>query len=132
MIVAQTRKNGMFNVAVCNNAGATGDGEILTIALKPNEVAGNASVVVKAATLSAYLDEGETYVDVNLDNAAIDIEVRFNIYDVNRDGIVDQLDMTRAQRYYGTDFADADVNCDGSVDIDDLILILINYNELFA
>ena len=114
MIVAQTRKNGMFNVAVCNNAGATGDGEILTIAL------------------SAYLDEGETYVDVNLDNAAIDIEVRFNIYDVNRDGIVDQLDMTRAQRYYGTDFADADVNCDGSVDIDDLILILINYNELFA
>ena len=122
----------MFNVAVCNNAGATGDGEILTITLKPNEVAGNASVVVKAATLSAYLDEGETYVDVNLDNAAIDIEVRFNIYDVNRDGIVDQLDMTRAQRYYGTDFADADVNSDGSVDIDDLILILINYNELFA
>jgi len=46
--------------------------------------------------------------------------------------VVDQRDMTRAQRFYNTNNADADVNDDNLVDIVDLILILQNYHEKFA
>ena len=54
---------------------------------------------------------------------------------VNQDGTVNQLDITRAQRTYGTVEGDAnwnplaDVNHDGVVDINDLILILNNYSK---
>ena len=131
MVVAQAWRDGVLSVAVCNNTGANGDGDILTITLKPNEVAGSASITLTDADLSAYLGDGETLVQVDLDGASITTEVRHNIFDVNKDGVVDQLDMTRAQRYYGTDNTDADVNEDGTVDLDDLILILNNYHEAF-
>ena len=61
--------------------------------------------------------------------------ITYSIYDVNEDGIVDQLDITRAQRAYGASDGDdnwiarADVNHDGTVDINDLILILNNYSK---
>ena len=132
MIVAQSWKNGVLSVALGNTAGANGEGDILTITLKPKEVAGEASVAVTFAELTAYLGDGETFVNANLDEAAITTQVKYNIYDVNRDGVVDQLDMTRAQRHYGSDFADADVNSDGEVNIDDLILILNHFHEEFA
>lgn len=54
--------------------------------------------------------------------------------DVNRDGAVNLLDVTRAQRFYGLSALDADwnpiadVNGDGEVNITDLILIL---NQFF-
>ena len=50
---------------------------------------------------------------------------------MNKDGVVNLLDMTRAQRYYGSFHPDADVNDDNKVDIDDLILIFNNYSGLF-
>lgn len=53
-------------------------------------------------------------------------------YDVNRDGMVDQLDVTTCQRWYQAKSVDADwstasvcdVNGDNKVDIEDMIVIL--------
>ena len=50
-----------------------------------------------------------------------------NSFVINRDGVVNQLDITRAQRHYGSDNEICDVNDDGEVDIEDLILIRNNY-----
>jgi len=50
-----------------------------------------------------------------------------NPYDVNGDGVVNQLDMTRAQRFFGTNTPKADINGDGTVNIADLILIMMNF-----
>ena len=56
-------------------------------------------------------------------------------YDVNEDGVVNLLDITRSQRYYGMRegdqgwYARADVNSDGTVDVSDLILILNNFSK---
>ena len=52
----------------------------------------------------------------------------YSIYDTNRDGVVDQLDITRVQRYYGVYDPICDVNGDGTVDINDLILVLNNFS----
>ena len=49
--------------------------------------------------------------------------------DVNRDGVVDLLDVTRAQRYFGTDDPTCDVDGSGTVDVADLIMIMNNYTE---
>jgi hypothetical protein len=57
-------------------------------------------------------------------------DTEYSICDVNRDGVVDQLDVTRAQRYYGTADSVCDVNGDGTVDIEDLILILNHTTEV--
>ena len=99
--------------------------------MKPVQTAGEAAVSITAADLSAYMGDGETFVDVNLDGASVTTTVAYSIFDVNKDGVVDQLDLTRAQRYYGTNYADADVNNDRIVDINDLILILNNYHVRF-
>ena len=59
--------------------------------------------------------------------------LKFKLHDVNQDGVVDLLDVTRAQRYYGLSEGDegwnpnADINGDGTVNIADLILILNNF-----
>ena len=53
----------------------------------------------------------------------------YSIYDVNHDGVVDQLDLTRAQRHYGHYDPLSDINGDGIVDISDLILIMNNYDS---
>ena len=127
-IIGRVYENGVLTVAACNIAGATGEGDLFTVTTALSGDPGEAAMTVTEATLSAYLDEGEEYVTADLSEAKATTEVKYNRYDVNHDGIVDQLDMTRAQRYFGTDFADADVNGDKTVDINDLILILNNYD----
>ena len=72
---------------------------------------------------------GEEYVEADLTNASVTTTVSFNPYDVNRDGVVDQLDITRAQRHFGLQDSRCDVDTDGDVDIADLILILNNYTD---
>ena len=130
--VAQVRKDGLLHVVAANNDGANGDGEILTITAKVLEKAGTATVTVTAAEMGAYLGEDdETIVQADLSAASVTTVVEYNVYDVNKDGEVNLLDITRAQRYYGSYHADADVNRDNAVDIDDLIRILNNYTELF-
>ena len=60
---------------------------------------------------------------------SVETKIDYSIYDVNRDGVVNQLDLTRAQRHYGTDDEICDVDNNGTVDIGDLILILNNYTK---
>jgi len=131
-LIAHTWKNGVLNVAVGNLNGANGDGDILTVTAKPTGEKGSATVAVTYTELCAYDGEGEVFVNADLSQATVTTDMTFNPYDVNKDGVVDQLDMTRAQRYYNTNNADADVNDDNLVDIVDLILILQNYHEKFA
>ena len=57
--------------------------------------------------------------------------VAYNRFDVNKDGVINLLDLTRAQRFYNTNDPAADVSGDGIVDINDLILILNNYTDIF-
>ena len=56
-------------------------------------------------------------------------DVIYNRYDVNYDYAVNQLDVTRAQRYYGTNNPICDFDEDGEVTITDIILITNNYSE---
>ena len=65
-------------------------------------------------------------------------EVTYRLaYDITNDGKVDLLDVVAAQRWYHTtaedenwaDAAYSDVNLDGVVDIQDYVLIVLNYNE---
>ena len=69
----------------------------------------------------------------NIKTPSLSIAVREgNSYDVNKDGTVDQLDITTCQRWYRADSNDSDwsnasvcdVNSDNKVDIQDLIDIL--------
>ena len=55
----------------------------------------------------------------------------YEALDDNLKTLVIKLDVTRAQRYYGTDNATCDVNDDGQVDIADLILILNHCEESY-
>jgi len=132
MIVVQTWKDGVLQVVLANNTGANGNGDILTVTAKVLEKAGSAVVTVTEAELAAYLGEGETFVKTDLTAASVTTVVEYNIFDVNKDGTVNLLDLTRAQRHYDTDNKDADVNKDQTVNIDDLILILNNYTTIFA
>ena len=81
------------------------------------------------AQLSAYVGDGETFVNVIPGTMSVETKIDYSIYDVNRDGVVNQLDLTRAQRHYGTDDEICDVDNNGTVDIADLILILNNYTK---
>ena len=54
--------------------------------------------------------------------------MNYSIYDVNQDGTVNQLDITRAQRFFGKADDLADVDDSGEVDVTDFVLILNNYS----
>ena len=62
-------------------------------------------------------------------NGAVFRHSGYSIYDVNHDGAVNQLDLTRAQRNYGRYDPLSDINGDGTVNISDLILIMNNYDS---
>ena len=127
-VIAQSYQNGILTLVVGNNAGVNGEGDILHVTCKNTGKAGPATLTVTSAVLSVYQEEeGEEFVRAILDNATATTQVTYSIYDVNRDGVVNQLDVTRAQRFYGTDNAVCDVNGDGEVNIADLILILNHY-----
>lgn len=50
------------------------------------------------------------------------------LYDANHDGVVNQLDVTKVQRHFGSYDPICDVDGSGTVDISDLILIVNNYS----
>jgi len=130
-MIFQQYKDGVLSVALGNNEGANGDGDLLTVTGKPTGKTGAYTVAITEARMAAFEGEGEINVEAAL-GEAFETEMQENRFDVNRDGVVNQLDMTRCQRYYGTNFTDADVNRDGDVDIDDLILILNHFNNNFS
>lgn len=134
-IIAQKETDGVLQVLLANNDGLSGDGDLLAVTGETTGKLGAAGLTVTKAVLSSYLDEREIFVNADLTGASVRTEIAYSTYDVNQDGCVDQLDITRAQRAYGTSDGDdrwnalADVNRDGTVDINDLILILNHYGD---
>lgn len=125
-------------VTLGNNKGMTNEEavDILAVHLKPTGEAGQATVTMTKVILSAFDgDAYETYVNAVLGNTSVTTEMKHSRYDVNHDGVVDMLDITRVQRFYGLErtdegfYADADVNGDGVIDIADMILVLNNYTN---
>jgi len=102
-----------------------------------SKLLGTTDVKLVNAVLSGY-DGADVavYIDSLIANGLVQTSIGqyFSRYDVNRDGVVDQLDLTTAQLFFMAKEGDAnwntakaaDVNGDGRVDIEDLILILKN------
>jgi len=129
--ISQICENGKMTLILGNNEGANGDDTLCTLTMVPTQEPGEAVLAITEAQLAAYLGETETFVTALLDKASVTTMVQRSVFDVNKDGVVNLLDMTRAQRYYGGFHPDADVNDDNTVDITDLILIFRNYTGLF-
>ena len=109
--------------------------EILKLTLGTKDKLGKTDVKITRIDVSGYDDENTAiYLEAKMRNDAVttDVHPHFSKYDINRDGVVDQLDLTTAQLYYAAREGDAnwdtakiaDANEDGRVDIEDLILIL--------
>ena len=136
-VISKTYDSGVLKVLLGNNAGMTTQdaGDLLTLTMENPGKETEVTVAVTKAVLSAYVGESEAFLPVRLEDASVVTKVTYSIYDVNRDGQVDQLDITRAQRCYGMNEGDqgwnplADVNKDRQVDINDLILILNHYSK---
>ena len=92
--------------AVYNHSGSP---QVITL---PEEVQGVASDLVGTEHAVANLD-GEMYLRVKPKNPA----------DVNRDGVVNILDLTIIAQAFGTDSLEGDVNGDGVVNVIDLVFV---------
>lgn len=108
-IISCIYEDGILTVVTGNHAGVTSEeaATILTVTANAATV-GTASVSIADAVLSAYTEEDEAFDSMVLADARVETKVDYSIYDVNRDGVANQLDLTRAQRFYGT----ADTVCD--------------------
>lgn len=94
----------------------------------------NLGIKLTGVTVTGFDEKGQAVPLLsNIKTPSLSIAVREgNSYDVNKDGTVDQLDITTCQRWYqarsgGSDWSKAsvcDVNGDNKVDIQDLIDIL--------
>ena len=94
----------------------------------------NLGIKLTGVTVTGFDENGQAVtLPSNIKTPSLSIAVREgNSYDVNKDGTVDQLDITTCQRWYMADSNDSDwsnasvcdVNGDNKVDIQDLIDIL--------
>lgn len=94
----------------------------------------NLGIKLIGVTVTGFNEKGQAVPLLsNIKTPSLSIAVREgNSYDVNKDGTVDQLDITTCQRWYQADSNDSDwskasvcdVNSDNKVDIQDLIDIL--------
>ena len=94
----------------------------------------NLGIKLTGVTVTGFDENGQAVTLLsNIKTPSLSIAVREgNSYDVNKDGTVDQLDITTCQRWYqarsgNSDWSNAsvcDVNSDNKVDIQDLIDIL--------
>lgn len=94
----------------------------------------NLGIKLTGVTVTGFDESGQAVTLLsNIKTPSLSIAVREgNSYDVNKDGTVDQLDITTCQRWYRADSNDSDwsnasvcdVNGDNKVDIQDLIDIL--------
>ena len=130
-VLASKYENGKFHVVLCNNDGLTDENAVAILKLTAPVLgnAGDAVVAVTAVETACYEGEGEIYGKVTWDEASVTTTVAYSTYDVNKDGKVNQLDLTRIQRWYGLYHPTCDVNADGSVDVADMILVANNYTE---
>lgn len=135
-LIASDYVDGVLTVVVANQTGVTTQeaSDIFTVYVTATK-AGTVTASLMDATLSAYSQSSETFLDVLIGQRDVVTAFDYSIYDVNQDGTVDQLDITRAQRAYGAVMGDdnwnarADVDGNGMVDIADLILILNHYSK---
>jgi hypothetical protein len=113
----------------------TGAQDILELVFSAKDALGETEVTLTKIDLSGYNEAGEAvYIETGFDGASVKTEIVPVILpcDVNRDGKVNQLDLTTAQLYYQAtegdanwnDAVNADANESGTVDIEDFILIL--------
>jgi len=128
-VISEVEEDGVITAVLCNIAGLTGEGDIASVVVAPTGKPETVTVELTKAVLSAYVGESEAFVPTVLANAAVTTEVTYSVYDVNQDGTVNQLDITRAQRFFGKSDDLADVDGSGEVDITDLVLILNNYSK---
>lgn len=94
----------------------------------------NLGIKLTGVTVTGFDEKGQAVTLLsNIKTPSLSIAVREgNSYDVNKDGTVDQLDITTCQRWYQASSGDADwataqvcdVNSDNKVDIEDMIGIL--------
>lgn len=94
----------------------------------------NLGIKLTGVTVTGFDESGQAVtLRSNIKTPSLSIAVREgNSYDVNKDGTVDQLDITTCQRWYQAKSGDSDwsnasvcdVNGDDIVDIEDLICIL--------
>lgn len=94
----------------------------------------NLGIKLTGVTVTGFDKNGQAVTLLsNIKTPSLSIAVREgNSYDVNKDGTVDQLDITTCQRWYRADSNDSDwsnasvcdVNSDNKVDIQDMIGIL--------
>ena len=94
----------------------------------------NLGIKLTGVTVTGFDENGQAVTLLsNIKTPSLSIAVREgNSYDVNKDGTVDQLDITTCQRWYRADSNDSDwsnasvcdVNGDNKVDIQDMIGIL--------
>ena len=94
----------------------------------------NLGIKLTGVTVTGFDENGQAVtLPSNIKTPSLSIAVREgNSYDVNKDGTVDQLDITTCQRWYQAQSGDSDwsnasvcdVNGDNKVDIQDLIDIL--------
>ena len=94
----------------------------------------NLGIKLTGVTVTGFNESGQAVTLLsNIKTPSLSIAVREgNSYDVNKDGTVDQLDITTCQRWYRADSNDSDwsnasvcdVNGDSKVDIQDMIGIL--------
>lgn len=103
----------------------------LSTAAADNEKLG---IRLTGVTVSGYDSDGKAVIlasGIKTQSVSVTVRKAAN-YDVNGDGVVDQLDITTCQAYYQAKTGDSDwsaaskcdVNSDGRVDIEDMILIL--------
>ena len=129
-IITQTFEDGILEVVMFNVDGLTtiDAANILTITGDVVKV-GKATVTLVDAVPSIYVGESEAYAEYVIVNGTATVNVNYSNFDVNRDGTVNQLDLTRAQRFFGKADDVCDVNDDGVVDIADIVMILNNYSK---
>ncbi len=126
-VMRQSCVDGILTAVLYNLEGVSGEALVASVvAATPDEV-GKVAVELTEAELSAYVGDGETFVNVVFGETLAETEVKYHTCDVNRDGVVNQLDITRAQRFFGAADEICDVTGDGLVNTADMILILNSY-----
>ena len=119
------------------DGGVSGDGklDVLAVTFAVLNKHGMSEIKLAKVLLSGYDESGEVFYPafaLMAEPLILEVAMVFSLYDLNKDGIVDQRDLTIAQRHFmaaegdrGWDTAKiADVNGDGLVDIEDFVMIL--------
>ena len=94
----------------------------------------NLGLTLTGVTVTGFDENGSAVtLKSTIQTPSLTVTARTTSYDVNRDGVIDQLDITTCQRWYQAASGDADwasakvcdVNSDSKVDLQDMIAILL-------